>query len=395
MVIYNSLSQQKEQFTTREQQNVSIYVCGITPYDTTHLGHAFLYIFFDVVWRYFTYKGYDVTYVQNVTDIDDDILKRAKKEGRDWKELGDYWTHRFLDDLKALNVQMPTKYVKATETIDEIIAMVEILVEKGFAYEKEENVYFDITKDNEYGMLSKLSEEEMKTMLNEQGGNTNDPLKKHPLDFILWQKSKNYEPFWESPWGNGRPGWHIECSAMVKKYLGNQIDIHGGGRDLLYPHHESERAQSENATGKRPFVQFWMHAAMLSFEGEKMSKSLGNLIMATDLLKTYSANAIRWVLLSHHYREPWEFHMEELIAAEKIVKALQSAALSYDVKGGIAEDNPYKQAFQAAMNDDFNIPAVLTLLQQWIKTVETKESSDAVLVQDAIADILKILGFSK
>lgn len=395
MVIYNSLSQQKELFETREPQKVSLYVCGITPYDTTHLGHAFLYIFFDIVWRYLTYKGYDVAYVQNVTDIDDDILKRAKKEGRDWKELGDYWTTRFLNDLKALNVQMPTKYVKATEAIDEVITMVNILVEKGFAYESEGNVYFDTSKDSEYGKLSKLSKEEMEIILNERGGNTNDPLKKHPLDFNLWQKSKNDEPFWESPWGNGRPGWHIECSAMVKKYLGDQIDMHGGGKDLLYPHHESEIAQSENATGEKPFVQFWMHAAMLSFEGEKMSKSLGNLVMATDLLKTYAPDVIRWVLLSHHYRQSWEFHMEELAKAEEILKHIKTTILSYDVKGGMSEENPYKQAFEQAMNDDFNIPEVLRLLQQWTKDLETKEGNDAVLLQDTIADILRVIGFSK
>jgi len=323
MLLFNTLTKKKEKLKTFQEKKVQLYVCGITPYDTTHLGHAFLYIFFDVFYRYLIHKGYDVNYVQNVTDIDDDILKRANEEKRDWKELGNYWTKEFLDDYKSLNMIMPTHYVKATETMDTIITMIRGLEQKGFTYIKDKNVYFQISKFSRYGELSGLGKAEMLKLAQERGGNPDDPCKKDPLDFILWQHSKKGEPQWESPWGAGRPGWHIECSAMSYKYLGSQIDIHGGGYDLIFPHHESEIAQTESYTGKSPFVRYWVHAAMLEYKGEKMSKSLGNMVFISDLLKKYSPNTIRWVLLSHHYRKEWEFAMNELDEAEKTMGVLQ------------------------------------------------------------------------
>jgi len=323
MLLFNTLTKKKEKLKTFQEKKVQLYVCGITPYDTTHLGHAFLYIFFDVFYRYLIHKGYDVNYVQNVTDIDDDILKRANEEKRDWKELGNYWTKEFLDDYKSLNMIMPTHYVKATETMDTIITMIRGLEQKGFTYIKDKNVYFQISKFSRYGELSGLGKAEMLKLAQERGGNPDDPCKKDPLDFILWQHSKKGEPQWESPWGAGRPGWHIECSAMSYKYLGSQIDIHGGGYDLIFPHHESEIAQTESYTGKSPFVRYWVHAAMLEYKGEKMSKSLGNMVFISDLLKKYSPNTIRWVLLSHHYRKEWGFAMNELDEAEKTMGVLQ------------------------------------------------------------------------
>ena len=323
MLLFNTLTKKKEKLKTFQEKKVQLYVCGITPYDTTHLGHAFLYIFFDVFYRYLIHKGYDVNYVQNVTDIDDDILKRANEEKRDWKELGNYWTKEFLDDYKSLNMIMPTHYVKATETMDTIITMIRGLEQKGFTYIKDKNVYFQISKFSRYGELSGLGKAEMLKLAQERGGNPDDPCKKDPLDFILWQHSKKGEPQWESPWGAGRPGWHIECSAMSYKYLGSQIDIHGGGYDLIFPHHESEIAQTESYTGKSPFVRYWVHAAMLEYKGEKMSKSLGNMVFISDLLKKYSPNTIRWVLLSHHYRKEWGFAMNELDEAEKKMGVLK------------------------------------------------------------------------
>lgn len=344
-----------------------MYVCGITPYDTTHLGHAFTYIFFDALNRFLGFEGLQVIYTQNVTDIDDDILKRAAETNQDWRELGDYWTKQFLNDSKALNINMPTHYIKATEAMDTIIEMVKGLIDKGLGYMREGNVYFNVSKFPRYGGLSKLTPDEMLPLLAERGGNINDPLKKNQLDFILWQKSKEDEPFWESPWGKGRPGWHIECSAMNLKTLGERIDIHGGGVDLIYPHHESEIAQSESYIGKSPFAKYWIHTAMLSYQGDKMSKSLGNLVLVKDLLKKYSPNAIRWVLLSHHYREEWEFKMGELDKAELAVKPLKTIVAEKEIRDQII----------AALEDDLDTPKALSLLS---------ENPDS--------ELLRMLGFS-
>ncbi|MEK7185902.1 MAG: cysteine--tRNA ligase [Patescibacteria group bacterium] len=379
--LYNSLSQKKEIFEPLRKTEVSIYVCGITPYDTTHLGHAFVYISFDVLMRFLKHKGYKVNYVQNVTDIDDDILKKAKEEKRDWKELGNYWTEIFLNDLKALNVLLPTHYTKATDSIDEMINIIEDLLSKKFAYKSNGNIYFDISKDKDYGHLSKYTDEQMRLLLRERGGDPDDPNKKNALDFVLWQKSNNEEPSWpfDSAQGmiDGRPGWHIECSAMIHKYLGKQIDIHGGGKDLIYPHHESEIAQSENYTGKKPFVKYWMHIAMVMSCGEKMSKSLGNLVMVRDLLKMYSANEIRWYLLSHHYRNPWEYMESDLEESAGIVRKIL-----------IEEKNASKQLTSDDMKkitelveDDLNTPRAL----EFIKVL----SSRGIKVRG----ILRILGF--
>lgn len=324
MKLYNSLTRKLQEFSPKLKNHVSMYVCGITPYDTTHLGHAFTYVWFDVLVRYLRFKGYKVTYTQNVTDIDDDILKRAKEENKNWRKLGDFWTRRFLLDMRALNILPPAHYVKATGAIALMIRIIEVLIKKGFAYEKNGNVYFEVKKFKSYGELSRFNHKQMLLLSKERGGNPEDPLKNHPLDFVLWQKSKVGEPSWESPWGRGRPGWHIECSALVNKYLGDQIDIHGGGLDLIFPHHESELAQSEIYTGKKPYVGLWIHTAMVLYLGEKMAKSVGNLVMVSDLLKKFSANAIRWVLLSHHYREPWEFEEKELYVAEVSLAKLKN-----------------------------------------------------------------------
>lgn len=389
MKLYNSLTRSSENFTSFKNNEVKMYVCGITPYDTTHLGHAFTYLTFDILHRFLTYKGYTVKYTQNVTDVDDDLLKKARETERDWQDLGGFWTKKFLNDLNDLNILMPTYYVKATDSIDSILEIVKKLIKEGFAYEKEGNVYFRVTKDPNYGKLSRFSREEMIRLSKDRGADPDDPRKEDPLDFIMWQKSKTDEPSWESPWGKGRPGWHIECSAMIKEYLGDQIDIHGGGIDLIYPHHESEIAQSENFTGKRPFSKFFMHTGAVEYQGEKMSKSLGNLVMVSDLLKKYSANTIKYMLLSHHYREPWEFHEKELDLAQEKMKHIQRAVdhklakIYGEVDGSLA--------FTQALDDDLNTPEALKILGKFAK--ETNKSA-TFENQKTLMEMCALLGFT-
>lgn len=396
MRLYNSLTGKKEEFIPRENKKVSLYVCGITPYDTTHLGHAFTYVFFDVLTRYLRSKDFKVTYTQNVTDIDDDILREAKKRNKNWQELGNFWTKRFLNEMKALNVLPPTHYVKATGSVTSITQIIEVLIKKGFAYQKNDNVYFEVDKFKDYGKLSRLNKKQMIFLSRERGANPDDPLKKNPLDFLLWQKSKKDEPSWKSPWGagpsaslraGGRPGWHIECSAMIKKYLGDQIDIHGGGYDLIFPHHESEIAQTESFTGKTPFVKFWLHTAMLSFKGEKMSKSLGNLVMVSDLLKNYSLNTIRFLLLSHHYRKPWEFREKELLEADKKMTAITKALKIKSEPKKSIEKQKYAQEITDALDDNLNTPKALEIIQNLAK-------ANIPGRQKVLKENLELLGFT-
>ncbi|MDP6704687.1 MAG: class I tRNA ligase family protein, partial [archaeon] len=264
--LFNTL-QNKKQIFTPDKETVGMYVCGITPDGSAHLGHAFLFTSFDVFVRYLKFKGYKTKYVQNLTDIDDDILVRSKKAGKHWREFGEENAQIFLDDMKWLNNQQPDYYPKATDHIDEMIMIIKQLLGKNMAYEKNGSVYFSVNKDKKYGKLSRLDKKEMLAIANERGNNPNDPNKKDSLDFLLWQAAKKGEPQWDSPWGKGRPGWHIECSAMATKYLEASIDVQSGGTDLIFPHHESSIAQSEYASGK-PFAKFWMHVGMLEYKGE-------------------------------------------------------------------------------------------------------------------------------
>ncbi|MBA2633514.1 MAG: cysteine--tRNA ligase, partial [Chloroflexi bacterium] len=281
---------------------VGLYVCGVTPYDTGHLGHAFTYVSFDVLHRYLEYLGHDVVYVQNLTDVDDDMLGKARQTGEDYLALGNRWVAAFLTEMAALNWLPPDHFPRATEHVPQMVAMIERLVANGLAYPAEGNVYFSVAADPRYGELSKLPREEMLPLANERGNVPDMPGKRDSLDFVLWQRSLPDEPTWQSPWGPGRPGWHIECSAMAVAYLGTRFEIHGGGGDLLFPHHESELAQAEGAGCERPWVAHWTHAGMLRYGGDKMSKSLGNLVLVRDLLRTYPGDAIRQYLVSRHYR---------------------------------------------------------------------------------------------
>ncbi len=337
-------------------------MCGITPYDTTHLGHAFTYTSADILVRYLEFQGLKVNYVQNVTDIDDDILRKAKEMEEDWRAVGDQWTRYFINDMIA-SERTPARFLPArTDVIEEIVATVEKLLEAGVAYEREGSVYFDIHAWDSFGKLSQLPYGKMLPIANERGNRPDDPNKRDPLDFVLWQAQGPGEPAWESPWGAGRPGWHIECSTMATKYLGQTVDIHSGGLDLCFPHHECEIAQVEPVTGKTPFVRTWMHVAMVRHEGEKMSKSLGNLVMVRDLLKEWSPDGLRIYLGSHHYREPWSFNVEELEAAEAMARKV-SQALS--TPGGEAEPldpGPAMAAFTSAMDDDLNTPQAIDVI---------------------------------
>ncbi len=394
MELYNSLTRHKEVFKPLKKKTVTLYVCGITPYDTTHLGHAFTYVSFDVLVRFLIYKGYTVCYTQNVTDIDDDILKKARTEKKDWRKLGDFWTQKFLKDLNLLHVLPPTNYVKATNSIPKMIEMIQLLLKKGHAYSVDGTIYFDVTTFKDYGKLSKFTKKQMLFLAKERGGNPDNPKQKNPLDFILWQKSEKNEPYWDSPFGKGRPGWHIECSTMVHEFLGPQIDIHGGGRDLIFPHHESEIAQSESYTGKLPYVSYWMHTAMVQYQGEKMAKSLGNLVMVSDLLKNYSANAVRFLLLSNHYRSPWEFEEKKLKTAQAEVDLLLTTlGKEYEEKG--KEDSKLLKEFCKYLDDDLNTPHALLVIKK-IATLTRKEKDNKRREQllQTLFTTLKILGFS-
>jgi L-cysteine:1D-myo-inositol 2-amino-2-deoxy-alpha-D-glucopyranoside ligase len=307
---------------------VGLYVCGVTPYDTGHLGHAFTYLSFDVLRRYLEFLGHGVFYVQNVTDVDDDMLRRARETGEDYLELGNRHLTTFLTEMAALNWLPPDELPRATEHIPQMLEQVERLVANGHAYAADGHVYFSVDSCPTYGELSKFSREDMLPLALERGSRPEMPGRRDPLDFVLWQPSLVDEPAWESPWGPGRPGWHIECSAMGIAYLGSHFEIHGGGGDLIYPHHESEIAQAEAATGQRPFVEWWMHAGMLRYDGEKMSKSLGNLVLVRDLLRSFSGDAIRLYLVRHHYRSELAYRQADLEAAAVSAARLRMASLA-------------------------------------------------------------------
>lgn len=361
MKLYNTQSRELEAFEP-EQRPVRLYVCGVTPYDTTHLGHAATYCAFDVLIRYLEYRGATVDYCENVTDIDDDTIREAPKRGTNWRDLGNYWTAHFMRDMIALNVRPPDHYPRATETIPEIIAMDKALIDKGFAYESGGSVYFNVDAYSKFGQLSHIPREEMLAIANERGNFPDDPKKHAPLDFVLWQAQAPGEPAWDSPWGPGRPGWHIECSAMNYKTFGPTIDIHGGGADLVFPHHECEIAQTVNFTGEDYFARIWMHTAMVGYQGEKMSKSLGNLVMVSDLLKSYAPDAIRLYLAKHHYRTPWEFTYPEFQTSVMQCDRLTQAVQAPSRDGREMDISDARMRFETAMDNDLDSPTAADVL---------------------------------
>ncbi|MHC4537815.1 MAG: cysteine--tRNA ligase, partial [Planctomycetota bacterium] len=324
MKIYNSFTQQKEEFKSSDP--VKMYVCGVTTYSACHIGHAMSYIVFDTIRRYLEYRGHEVKHVQNFTDIDDKIIANANLLGVPAQELSEGLIDNFFADMDALNIQRAHIYPKVTEEIPDIINIVERLIEKKHAYQSGGDVYFRVKFFPGYGKLSHRSMNEM--VSGDQGQYLEN--KEHPMDFALWKSAKPGEPEWDSPWGKGRPGWHIECSAMSLKYLGETLDIHGGGQDLVFPHHENEIAQSEAYTGTAPFARYWMHNGLLQFEKEKMSKSLGNLITIKEALNKFGPDALRLFVLSSHYRSPLTYTEENVAAMSRGVQRLRQAAFSDD-----------------------------------------------------------------
>ncbi len=383
MKLHNSFTNQIEDFKPVEENKVKMYVCGPTVYDFAHLGHARCYITWDVLYRYLKFKGYDVTYCRNVTDVDDKILKKAEKENKTPEEVSQYWYKQFENSMKALNTLKPDIEPFATKTLGEMIGMVKDLINKGYAYEIDGDVYFRVKKFPEYGSLSKQPIDQLESGARIEVGDK----KEDPLDFALWKKDEKFG--YKSPWGVGRPGWHIECSAMSRKYLGKTIDIHAGGADLIFPHHENEIAQSECANGCK-FVNYWLHNGFVTINKEKMSKSLGNFLTIDDLLKKYDANTIRFFILTNHYRMPVEFSDESLASASAGVKRMLNAKrANIDENFDITKTDAYKE-FVEAMDDDLNTSKALAVLFD-LANRANKDEKDAFATLFTLASAL---GFS-
>jgi cysteinyl-tRNA synthetase len=378
--IYNTLSGAKEEFVPLHPGKVSMYVCGVTVYDNCHIGHARANVAFDVVYRYLRHSGHDVTYVRNYTDIDDKIINRANREGVPFNVISERYIQAFDEDMARLGLTLPTHQPKATEYVGEIISLVESLVAKGAAYAVDGDVYFSVAAYPGYLKLSKRNLEDMQA-----GARIDvDERKQHPMDFALWKAAKPGEPFWPSPWGNGRPGWHIECSAMSMKLLGDTFDIHGGGKDLVFPHHENEIAQSEAASGK-PFARYWMHNGFVNINAEKMSKSLGNFFTIREVLDRYDSEVLRFFLLSAHYRSPIDFSDQNLADAEAgldriysslalldevLATPLQGEGSFGEAAGELEEKTAVlQQGFREAMDDDFNTALAIAHLFDLVRAL--------------------------
>lgn len=389
MKILNTLSSQKEEFLP-PGETVKMYVCGVTPYSDSHIGHAMSYVLFDVIRRYLKYRGYKVRYVQNVTDIDDKLIKRANESGSTVKELAERFTASYFEDMDALNIQRADVYPKATEEIPKIIEIIEGLIDKGHAYEANGDVYFRVASFPGYGKLSHRRPEDM---ISEPGS---ENIKENPMDFALWKGAKPGEPYWDSPWGPGRPGWHIECTAMSIKYLGEQIDIHGGGNDLVFPHHENEIAQSEAFTGKAPFARWWIHNGLLQLGSQKMSKSLGNLITIKEALAKHSPDAIRLFILSSHYRSPLTVSDDGWESAEKGTERLRQAARrgSDGNNSSIFDAEDYRLRFIEAMDDDFNTAQAIAALFDLARDINrcAEEGLSVIDAQALLLDLCSVLG---
>jgi cysteinyl-tRNA synthetase len=408
--IYNTLTKQKEEFIPINPPLVKMYMCGPTVYDYFHIGNARSVIMSDIVRRYLEYKGYVVTFVMNLTDVDDKIIKKANQEGKSAREVAEFYIKEFFSDIEKLKIKPATYYPRATEFMSDMIDMIKKLEEKGIAYNVDGNVFYDVSKFNGYGKLSGKNTDELeigaRVEVNEE--------KKHPLDFALWKKAKEGEPFWESPWGKGRPGWHIECSAMSCKLLGESFDIHAGGHDLIFPHHENEIAQSE-AANEKPFAKYWLHFGFLNINEEKMSKSLGNFFTAREVLKKYSAEAVRLFFAQAHYRGPLNFSDELLQAAEKGVEKLQNLAdktedeLQKNSDNGKQIEFDFKswyEKFEQAMDDDFNSAQAVAVMFDFTREVNRAIAENENLNKDfynnvksflkkTAEDVLGVISFQK
>ncbi len=395
MRLFNTQTQTVESFEP-VNGHVGIYVCGVTPYDTTHAGHAFTFLTYDVLVRFLRDLGHDVTYVQNVTDIDDDILRKSKEKGMAWDALAREETARYRQDMTDLNALDPDHYVAATGHVPEMLEIIVKLVDQGLAYVANGSVYFSVEKDPCFGKLSHLPADDMLPIANERGNFPDDPNKRAAIDFIMWQAASPGEPTWPSPWGPGRPGWHIECSAMAMKYLGSTVDIHGGGFDLVFPHHECEIAQSENATGIVPFARTWMHVAMVDYQGDKMSKSLGNLVLASEVLKRYSSDAFRLYLHSNHYRTQWEYDDEAIDAWAGVAADLAEAA-AFPAFGvdDVLDVRALREQFVNTLNEDLDTPSAIQALREIAQAIlEAPEGDDIRQAQATLGHLASIMGLT-
>ncbi|MBI5375470.1 MAG: cysteine--tRNA ligase [Candidatus Schekmanbacteria bacterium] len=397
ITIYNTFAGDKELFVPLSEKKVGMYVCGVTVYDLCHIGHARSAVAFDIIRRYMEYKGYEVTFVKNFTDIDDKIINKAKTEGKDYREISEYYIEEYYKDMRALGVRDATVEPRATKYIAGMIQMVAGLINKGAAYELDGSVYFEVSKCEGYGKLSGKQIADLKA-----GARVDiNEMKKDPLDFALWKKSGDDEPGWESPWGKGRPGWHIECSVMAMDLLGESIDIHGGGKDLVFPHHENEIAQSETFSGK-PFVHYWMHNGFVNINDEKMSKSLGNFFTIREILAKYHPEAVRLFLLTTHYRSPISFSEENIINASISLDRIYNTLKLLKEIGINSESQPdrskhpaiqeFRKEFDEAMDDDFNTAMASGRFFEFIKEVNKVatnfDTRGKYFLEDAFKEIL-------
>ena len=410
--IYDTKLREKVPFETLKHGEISMYVCGPTVYNYIHIGNARTFVSFDIIRRYLSWRGFKVKFVSNITDVDDKIIKKANEEGRTAAEVAAEYSQAFLDDMHALNVEDPDVRPRATEEIPDMIQLIQELIDGGHAYEVEGDVYFSVRSYSDYGALSGRNIDEMEGGHRElrADGQGLEDRKRDPLDFALWKAAKPGEPSWESPWGQGRPGWHIECSAMSRKYLGLPFDIHGGGADLVFPHHENERAQSEAACGCT-FANHWMHGGMLQINHEKMSKSLGNFLLLRDILKTTSPNVLRFLMLQTHYRSPLDFSKERLDEAESALSRIENCVRNMDWQMQNAQDIPSPLDVQAvmknskcarvdfvlAMDDDFNAPRALGVVSYVNSEIADKTLSlpDVPAVRDVretITTLMRVFG---
>ena len=409
MKVFNTLTKKKEEFVPLEEGKVRMYVCGPTVYNYIHIGNARPMIVFDTVRRYFEYKGYDVNYVSNFTDVDDKIIKKAIEEQVSAQEISQRYIAECKKDMAGMNVKPATKHPLATEEICGMVEMISELIDKGYAYEKNGTVYFSTRKFKDYGKLSHKNLDDLRS-----GGRSllvsGEDEKEDPLDFVLWKPKKEGEPFWKSPWSDGRPGWHIECSVMSRKYLGEQIDIHAGGEDLIFPHHENEIAQSEAANGKE-FARYWMHNAFLNIDNRKMSKSLGNFRTVREISEQYDLQVLRFFMLSAHYRSPLNFSAELMEASKNglerilnatdnlkhLIASVAAEELSAKEKEAFSKTDAYVEEFEKAMDDDFNTADAIAAIFELVKyanTTATAESSKEYLrgLLDRIVKLGDVLG---
>ena len=391
MKIFNTLSGKKEDFTPAGDE-VKMYVCGVTVYDLCHFGHALCYVSFDVIRRYLEYRGYSVKYVQNFTDIDDKIINRAGERGITWKDLVEKYIAEYFTDTDALNIKRAIIYPRATEEIPRILEVIRVLLEKGHAYQSDGSVYFRVKSFPEYGKLTHQSADDMRVTATAEAEKKEDP-----LDFALWKAAKPGEPSWPSPWGAGRPGWHIECTAMAIGHLGNSLDIHGGGQDLIFPHHENEIAQSECYTGVAPFVRIWMHNGFLQLGTDKMSKSLGNLVTIKEALARNSADAIRLFIISSYYRMPLRYSTEALDAAEAGIERMRQALKAEGKPGGAVLDaRQFRDRFVDYMDDDFNAPQAVAAIFDLVREINrgNEKGLDIGDAKNTLRELAGVIGFT-